>query len=142
MSGKAVYLVVYPGVEGPVLEALVGPGVPQGEGVGDGAPQELGRDVRLRVHLILNLKWNIFLCAAEIFLWETSNISLPVYLRVLGWLSPVLAVGGEVAGVVVVRVLDLGRVGEGDHHQVVVADGPVLLAGLHTEGVSKILQAA
>ena len=51
-----MYLVVDPGVEGPVLEALVGPGVPQGEGVGDGAPQELGRDVRLRVHLILNLK--------------------------------------------------------------------------------------
>ena len=64
-----------------------------------------------------------------------------VYLRVLGWLSPVLAVGGEVAGVVVVRVLDLGRVGEGDHHQVVVADGPVLLASLDTERVSKILQA-
>ena len=62
---------------------------------------------------------------------------MSVYLRVLGWLSPVLAVGGEVAGVVVVRVLDLGRVGEGDHHQVVVADGAVLLAGLHTQGVSK-----
>ena len=61
-------------MEGPVLEALVGPGVAQGEGVGDGAPQELGRDVRLRVNLILHLKWNIFLCAAEIFLWETSNI--------------------------------------------------------------------
>ena len=69
-----LYLVVDPGVEGPVLEALVGPGVPQGEGVGDGAPQELGRDVRLRVYLILHLKWKIFLGAAEIFLWETSNI--------------------------------------------------------------------
>ena len=55
-----LYLVVDPGMEGPVLKALVGPGVPQGEGVGDGAPQELGRDVRLRVHLILNLKRKMF----------------------------------------------------------------------------------
>ena len=77
-------------------------------------------------------------------MWETSNIFknifLPVYLRVLGWLCPVLAVGGEVAGVVVVRVLDLGRVGEGDHHQVVVADGAVLLAGLDTEGLARSLK--
>ena len=99
-------LVVDPVVEGTVFESFVALPVPEWEGVGDGAAQELGSDVGLGVVLLLHL-------------------------GVLQGQRGELAVGGEGGGVVVVRpALDLGRVGVGDHHQEVVADGPVLLAGL------------
>ena len=79
------------------LEALVHPAVTQGEGVGDGAPKELGGDVWLGVGLVLRL-------------------------RVLGGCRLELAVGGQVARVIVVRMLDLGRVGVWDDNKVVVTE--------------------
>ena len=78
------------------LESLVHLAVTKGEGVGDGAPEELGGDVGLGVSLVLGL-------------------------GVLGGLRLELAVGGQVGGVVVVRMLDLGRVGERDNNKVVMA---------------------
>ena len=105
-EGSDEHLVEDSVVEGPVFESLVTLPVPEGEGVGDGATQELGRDVGVGIIFLLHL-------------------------GVLQGQRRELAVGGEGGGVVVVRLgLDLGGVGVGYHHQEVVADGSVLLAGL------------
>ena len=79
------------------LESLVHLAVTEGEGVGDGAPEELGGDVGLGVGLVLRL-------------------------GVLGGLRLELAVGRQVRGVVIVGMLDLGRVGVRDNNKVVVAE--------------------
>ena len=93
--GSDEHLVVDAMVQTPVLESLVHFAVAKGEGVGDRAAEELSGDVGLRVSLVLCL-------------------------GVLGGLRLELAVGRQVGGVVVVGMLDLGRVGEWDNNKVVV----------------------
>ena len=94
--GSDEHLVVDAMVQSPVLESLVHLAVTKGEGVGYRAAEELGGDVGLRVSLVLCL-------------------------GVLGGLRLELAVGRQVGGVVIVGMLDLGRVGERDNNEVVVA---------------------
>ena len=54
-EGSDEHLVVDPVVEGPVSESFIALSVSEGEGVGYGAPQELGRDVGAGIVVILHL---------------------------------------------------------------------------------------